>query len=910
MAAGNFRTKNTRLPKTPEDFASEVLQHHAQPEMSGIKHKVTKKLTKALPFLRPEGRINPKQQLEQALRTHEEVVHGLLQGSADAATPDMVQKQLKTGIQSHMLQTRMDEELEDRLDGKTDGVLGSRSTPWHKQQLYPKRWYDGLVPFNLPFENRETIEEARTRLRVLGDAAAWRTECNAKLAENSAKNWGTAVFWLVIMVLAILPIVERSRMVGAASTECYNHHTWVKGCYIIPYPKLPYVCAVAIILIFKLGTLDMTVGPYGALPLGLSPNEGRAPSMRFVKQADEYSWPRALSGAVPESMRDGIYGYLEQALAIWHSCLGATAIAVLILVVDFGRRMQDDYALAAMTGHPLKHYEVILAQPGTLDDTSINIDHCLAVHKSQITQVSAEFFGMRNLVLFMAGAVIFGMGDLFKVRAIQLWPLKGLLSMDFILRITKPWIWNADCGKLNEKANSCAESCWRQNEGVRLQIEVHDTVASFHKAAKQSSEQIIHDLIEELCQLALVTAGKLTTSKTKQENIGHLNRSRILWAALFQTAGIALWVPASSVNISPCLHDNLRWSLTQLFVGNAVDQMEIFAFGCMCVLLAVLIFLAYMPFVPMDLQSMMVSNPEHWHVDLPRVKNIYQGMEKAKKWLPFIVDGLLMVIILSALSFGQLGSPWVESLQDRTWLYVNPWALWKVQLGLYALEISGRWIGTHVIHGRGVARPSLAEDAAYTAQVQAKLLSVLMQVGEAGGPFHDVQNLLGSVSAKIRHKVFDSNKATKFESSSESEEGEPLHGWTKMLMPPKPDQENQPFPFELEDESPQYEYPPAETVFHLPELEAPLEPAEPEQELLQEFIVDNRWLKAVTDGLGFRNSKNSEDHDFVRPVAPWYSSVFGFDEGDGWVRLEDGSYLPSYVNDNPVLTAPMDDEAP
>ena len=44
---------------------------------------------------------------------HEEVVHGLLQGSADSATPGMVQNQLKTGIQSHMLQTRMDQELED-----------------------------------------------------------------------------------------------------------------------------------------------------------------------------------------------------------------------------------------------------------------------------------------------------------------------------------------------------------------------------------------------------------------------------------------------------------------------------------------------------------------------------------------------------------------------------------------------------------------------------------------------------------------------------------------------------------------------------------------------------------------------------------------------------------------------------
>ncbi|CAE7042110.1 ASPH [Symbiodinium natans] len=51
-----------------------------------------------------------------------------------------------------------------------------------------------------------------------------------------------------------------------------------------------------------------------------------------------------------------------------------------------------------------------------------------------------------------------------------------------------------------------------------------------------------------------------------------------------------------------------------------------------------------------------------------------------------------------------------------------------------------------------------------------------------------------------------------------------------------------------------------------------------------------------------------EDHDVTRPVAPWFSVVFGFDEEDGWVKLEDGSYLPSFVNDVPVLTVPQDDE--
>eukprot|EP00440_Ansanella_granifera_P011523 gb/GFBE01012509.1/.p1 GENE.gb/GFBE01012509.1/~~gb/GFBE01012509.1/.p1 ORF type:complete len:890 (+),score=199.04 gb/GFBE01012509.1/:1-2670(+) len=883
--AEDFRTKNTRLPVSPEDFATGVLQHHAQPSSSAFKHTLTKKIQAALPFARPEGRINPVQQLDSSLAAHEEVVRTLLVGSSEFASPDVVDKAKADAISTHMLRSRTDKDLEDRVDGGDP-----EAKPWYKQQLYPRRWYDSIMPVNLPFESRETVAQARSRLQVLGDAAAWRTERNARPRELNVRFFGTCIFLLVVLTLALLPVIARIRMEGASSAGCYDPVSYLaENCEVIPYPRLAVYCAVAIILLFKISTLDMTVGPYGALPMGLNPNEGRAPSLRFVKEEGQHTLPRVLSGAVPECEREGIYGYVERFVAIWHGTLGATAIALLILLVDFTKRMQDDYVLRAMTGGALQNGAVILATPGTLDDNSVDLNGCITVTGDTVTLVASEFFGVRNLVLFMFGAILFGFGEMFKLRAVQLWPMKGLIGFDALLRISKPWIWSREVAEVNALANQCADMCWKQLEEVRHRIEEHDEVQSFQKAAKENSDPLIHQKVEELCELTCAAVQELMSAKVKSRNIGLMNRSRILWAAAFQTAGISLWVPASQAELAPCLREFDRWSLVHSLVPSVVDRLELLTFGSICVLVAAFCFLVYMPFIPFNLQSMMVCNPGHWHVDIPALKAAYQNLHPAKYWLSFVVDGLLLIFIGSCVFFGQLGSDWVVPEEDQTWFPLNPWGLWRYQVILYALELIVRWIGSNVMTGRGIVRPSLAEEAAYTAQVQNQLLETMNQVGDAGGPFHDVQNMLGNVSARVRNMVYDSNKATKFESSSESEEGEPVHGWAKLLTKDPSDNNS--------------------SMYQPQSLEDGFMTSSPGPSAVQEFIIDNRWLKAQTDGLGYRLSKNMEDHDLTRPVAPWFSSVFGTDHEDGWVQLEDGGFLPSFVNECPVLTVPQDAEA-
>jgi len=72
------------------------------------------------------------------------------------------------------------------------------------------------------------------------------------------------------------------------------------------------------------------------------------------------------------------------------------------------------------------------------------------------------------------------------------------------------------------------------------------------------------------------------------------------------------------------------------------------------------------------------------------------------------------------------------------------------------------------------------------------------------------------------------------------------------------------------------------------------------------FVVDNTWLQASCGGLGYRFSRDLNDKD-VRPGelggAPWNSVVRGEDQGDGWLKVADGRYLPMRVNGYPVLKA-------
>eukprot|EP00933_Yihiella_yeosuensis_P083739 TRINITY_DN9799_c3_g1_i1.p1 TRINITY_DN9799_c3_g1~~TRINITY_DN9799_c3_g1_i1.p1 ORF type:complete len:717 (+),score=124.10 TRINITY_DN9799_c3_g1_i1:51-2201(+) len=77
------------------------------------------------------------------------------------------------------------------------------------------------------------------------------------------------------------------------------------------------------------------------------------------------------------------------------------------------------------------------------------------------------------------------------------------------------------------------------------------------------------------------------------------------------------------------------------------------------------------------------------------------------------------------------------------------------------------------------------------------------------------------------------------------------------------------------------------------------------------YLVDNTWLRAARGGLAYRFSKNLDDKD-SRPGEfggpPWGSEVIGFDEGDGWVKVQDGRYLPLSVDGVPVLKVITEDD--
>jgi len=832
--------------------------------------------TGCAPVMRPDAHGD----LFQSVAKHEEIVHGLRESKTEGAAPALVQKQRETVVSSHLMRAR--KQKESSKGGEQSG-LGER---------YPRRWYDSFMPFQMPFEDRETVKEVIDRLEKEGNEAAWRTERHARAMDISAIKAGGLSFALVILMLMALPLLERLRMAGEMSSSCFQSDD--PRCEVLPYPRLALWCALAIVVAFKLCSVDMSRGPFGALPQIFVPAFGRTASQDFVQQEGKHAIPRTITGAVPESEREGVFGCLERVCAVWHGLLGSFLCGVLLLL-GFSKHMSDSDVLVSLSGDQIQEGAVVLARAGLLDNEDVDLSRCLAVPQEDVVLVAAEFFGMRNLALFMCGAVLFGIGELFKLRSVQDYPAKGLFSWVSLLRISRPWIWNREVLKLKQEADIIANELRAKADAAKQSAlerppshmpshSVGETLPMLEYELPQvvtaSDLKRIEDFGCDTCEMVTT----LMNGKLGWYNIGQENLWRVAWAAAFQLAGVALWVPASLAELEPCLHVTNRWSVAGVLVSDAVDQSEMISFGSMCVMLASLCLMIYLQLIPYELHVHSHANPDNWLFQIKFLQDLYKGFNPLP-WLRLVVDGVLLVYVCDALLFGQLGSSFFSVNPSSGWakenwkfplkdIPFNPWALWRGQVLLYAIELSMRFVGSAYITGKYRVMPSQAEEAVYAVEVQDMLLELLHQVADAAGPIPDVQldKVLGKASADLQVQVYE-----EYQHALERREY-----WQQSR--------------ELLNEDPHYD-----------EEDGRLA-AQQRDRVLQEFIVDNRWLKAQTDGLSYRHSKSMEDHDVSRPVAPWYSVVFGYDEEDGWVQLEDGSFLPSFVNEVPVLTIPEEED--
>ncbi|CAK0856594.1 unnamed protein product [Prorocentrum cordatum] len=68
----------------------------------------------------------------------------------------------------------------------------------------------------------------------------------------------------------------------------------------------------------------------------------------------------------------------------------------------------------------------------------------------------------------------------------------------------------------------------------------------------------------------------------------------------------------------------------------------------------------------------------------------------------------------------------------------------------------------------------------------------------------------------------------------------------------------------------------------------------------QAYLVDNRALRASTQGLGYRKSKDLDDKDGEK-LAEWFTTVEGVEESGGWIRVGD-RFLPLQLNGVTVMT--------
>lgn len=60
------------------------------------------------------------------------------------------------------------------------------------------------------------------------------------------------------------------------------------------------------------------------------------------------------------------------------------------------------------------------------------------------------------------------------------------------------------------------------------------------------------------------TSGSWTFGELLGLGLGIPKSVEVVWAAVFQLAGAALWVPASLPELQPCLHRTSTWSVANL----------------------------------------------------------------------------------------------------------------------------------------------------------------------------------------------------------------------------------------------------------------------------------------------------------------------------------------------------------
>lgn len=67
------------------------------------------------------------------------------------------------------------------------------------------------------------------------------------------------------------------------------------------------------------------------------------------------------------------------------------------------------------------------------------------------------------------------------------------------------------------------------------------------------------------------------------------------------------------------------------------------------------------------------------------------------------------------------------------------------------------------------------------------------------------------------------------------------------------------------------------------------------------FLVDNSSLRATTEGLAYRRTKDVKDRIYRgMTLINWGEPIRGIDEGDGWIRAHHG-FLPKFVEGHEVL---------
>mmetsp|Transcript_60162 Transcript_60162/g.196527 ORF Transcript_60162/g.196527 Transcript_60162/m.196527 type:complete len:660 (-) Transcript_60162:245-2224(-) len=454
------------------------------------------------------------------------------------------------------------------------GLASAPNAPWSSQQLYPRRWYDSILPINSPWDGRTSMQDETS---TKDEAAVSKARARSRLAFKQLRHRNKMIGICLPTLIVGIPLCQQwlnptELVVCDWSTDRMSRDAG--KCLQRPDWRIGFFLTGIAFIVIKLMTIDFGRHFTQCIPDQLRGVGAAARPRMGSTICRGHHW------AIPATHRRGLLGYVERVIALWH--VVNTPVVVLASLWQYGLKFDTE------------RLEVLKAAGGLMlvprgDKDRIGGAFCCTFDTAnELQHRSLIFFGPHSMILFMLGACAIVAGEIFKVRPLQrcvlkrLVDLQGLLNHTTSLRRSRFFMMLRDDVnrlRLSEKGNGdhgrvIVAGEGGEDEGVDA---LQDVGAKMEKIVTGASEQLHSLFHDEMCAM-----------------IHFADRKRLWWTAVLQSFGFVMWMPVALVYTRPCLgvdRGSASWQLFSRFhpqadlhlqcdVGVAAALVLIFIAGC------------------------------------------------------------------------------------------------------------------------------------------------------------------------------------------------------------------------------------------------------------------------------------------------------------------------------------------